>query len=171
MGGIGKTALAVKLAQQIQDKFEFIIWRSLRNAPTIEEILAELIQVLSGQQETNLPKQLDGRISCLLKYLRTSRCLLILDNAESILQASDSLQDNYTSRMGCYRKGYEGYGQLLRCIAETWHQSCLLVTSREKPQGLSAFEGESLPVRFLQKCDRSLTSKGHILVQKPNGKF
>ena len=143
MGGIGKTALAVKLAQQIQDNFEFIIWRSLRNAPTIEEILAELLQFLSGQQETNLPMHLDGRISHILKYLRASRCLLILDNAESILQASDS-------RMGRYRAGYEGYGQLLRCVAETFHQSCLLVTSREKPQGLSAFEGESLPVRFLQ---------------------
>lgn len=150
MGGIGKTALSVKVAQQIQDKFDFIIWRSLRNAPQIEDILAEIIQFLSGQQETNLPTHLDGRISHLLKYLRRSRCLLILDNVESILQSSDSLKDSYASRMGCYRPGYEGYGQLLRCIAETSHQSCLLVTSREKPQGLSAFEGESLPVRFLQ---------------------
>jgi transcriptional regulator with XRE-family HTH domain len=38
MGGIGKTALAAKLAQQLQSGFEFVIWRSLRNAPPVEEI-------------------------------------------------------------------------------------------------------------------------------------
>ncbi|MFB2768068.1 NB-ARC domain-containing protein [Pelatocladus sp. BLCC-F211] len=145
MGGIGKTSLAVKLAQQIfveTQNVASVIWRSLRNAPPIEDILAELIQFLSRQQETNLPANLEGRISLLLKYLRSSRCLLILDNAESILRSGDR-----TSR---YRSGYEGYGELLRCVAETSHQSCLILTSREKPQGLARFEGESLPVRSLQ---------------------
>jgi WD40 repeat protein len=89
-----------------------------------------------------LPTNLEGRIARLLHYLRTSRCLLILDNVESILQAGD--------RSGRYRTGYEGYGQLLRSVAETFHQSCVILTSREKPQGLAKFEGESLPVRSLQ---------------------
>lgn len=35
MGGIGKTALYVKLTEQIQDEFEYFIWRLLRNAPTV----------------------------------------------------------------------------------------------------------------------------------------
>ncbi|MDV2992565.1 MAG: Tol-Pal system protein TolB [Chroococcidiopsis sp. SAG 2025] len=104
--------------------------------------MAELIQFLSRQQETSLPTHLEGRISLLLKYLRSTRCLLLLDNVESILQAGD--------RMGRYRIGYEGYRQLLQCIADTPHQSCLILTSREKPQGLTQFEGESLPVRSLQ---------------------
>ncbi len=34
MGGIGKSALVAKLAQRVQDQFEFVIWRSLRNAPS-----------------------------------------------------------------------------------------------------------------------------------------
>jgi WD40 repeat protein/transcriptional regulator with XRE-family HTH domain len=142
MGGIGKTTLAMKLAQEIIPSFEYVIWRSLRNPPPIEDILAELIQFLSGQQETNLPTHLDGRISRLLKCLRASRCLLILDNVESILQAGD--------RTGRYRTGYEGYGQLFQCIADTSHQSSLILTSREKPQGIAKFEGELLPVRYLQ---------------------
>jgi WD40 repeat protein len=142
MGGIGKTSLSVKLAHQIQDRFECIIWRSLRNSPPIDEVLVELIQFLSDQSETNLPTQLDGKISRLLKYLRSSRCLLILDNLESILQAGD--------RTGSYRHGYEGYGQLLQIIGDTAHQSCLILTSREKPKGLATWEGQSLPVRSLQ---------------------
>lgn len=147
MGGIGKTSLSVKLAQQIVETVNVwspvsVIWRSLRNAPPVEDILAELIQFLSEQHETNLPNSTNGKILLILKYLRSARCLLILDNAESILKAGD--------RTGRYRDGYEGYGELLRCVAETSHQSCLILTSREKPQGLAKFEGESLPVRSLQ---------------------
>jgi WD40 repeat protein len=157
MGGIGKTALAVKVARQIVDRvhkkpLQYIIWRSLRHAPAIADILAELIQFLSGQQETNLPERLDARILLLLKYLRSSPCLIILDNAESILQAGESPAEKLRPRQrtGRYRVGFEGYGELFRCVAETSHQSCLILTSREKPQGLAKYEGDSLPVRSLQ---------------------
>ena len=154
MGGIGKTALAVKVARTITGDgeliekelsplpFEFVIWRSLRNAPPPEDILAEVTQFLSNQQEIDLPTDLDGRLLRLLHYLCRHRCLVILDNAESILRSGDR-----TSR---YRVGYDGYGALLRCVAETAHQSCLIVTSREKPKGLAAFEGKTLLVRSLQ---------------------
>jgi hypothetical protein len=142
MGGIGKTALSVKLGQKIQHQFEYLIWRSLRNAPPVQDLLAELIQFLSWQQQIVLPESVDGRVSQLIKYLRSSRCLLILDNAESILREGD--------RTGRYREGYEGYGQLLRCVGETPHQSCLVLTSQEKPRGLATKEGETLSVRALQ---------------------
>src|SRR4028118_1722067 len=158
MGGIGKTALAAKLAQQLQSEFEFVIWRSLRNAPPVEEILAELIKFLSNQHPPLvregeggvLPTNLDGRILRLIDYLRSSRCLLVLDNAESVLQAGDEVRHSFASRTGHYREGYEGYGELLKCVGETNHHSSLLLTSREKPQGLAALEGETLPVRCLQ---------------------
>lgn len=78
----------------------------------------------------------------LIEYLRSSRCLLVLDNAETILTPRD--------RTGRYREGYSGYGQLLRCVAEIPHNSCLVLTSREKPIGLAAKEGETLAVRSLQ---------------------
>lgn len=165
MGGIGKTTLSVKLTKEILgtyefsglssefgsstqssnfkfQNFEFVIWISLRNAPSVEEILAKTIQFFSQQQETTLPTNLEDRIALLFRYLRNSRCLIILDNVESILQAGD--------RTGRYRTGYEGYGQLLRCVTEIAHQSCVILTSREKPQGLTKFEGENLPVRSLQ---------------------
>ncbi|MEG4454069.1 WD40 domain-containing protein [Microcoleus sp. N9_A1] len=142
MGGIGKTSLSIKVAERIQEQFDYIIWHSLRNAPLILDLLVELIQFLSNQQETNLPETVDAGISRLMHYLRQHRCLLILDNVESILQEEECT--------GCYRQGYEGYGQLLRCVAEINHKSTLLLTSREKPIGVAAKEGETLPVRSLQ---------------------
>lgn len=141
MGGIGKSTLAIKLAERIKDNFEYIIWRSLREAPPVKAILGNLIQFLSDEQETeaSLPESVGERVSRLIDYLRASRCLLILDNMESILRGG--------TRAGLYREGYEGYGDLLKRLGESVHQSCLLLTSREKPKDVASLEGNRLCVR------------------------
>ncbi len=136
MGGIGKTALAVKIAQQLQEQFEYVIWRSLRNAPPLETLLGELVFFLSAGQETKT------EIKLLLQCLRSSRSLVILDNVETILLPGDCA--------GQYRVGYEHYGQLFRLVGETAHSSCLMLTSREKPGEVAALEGIELSVRSLQ---------------------
>src|SRR5690606_30298015 len=51
---------------------------------------------------------------------------------------------------GTYRPEYEEYAQLLSALAERDHQSCLLLTSREKPSELGPLEGRAAPVRTLQ---------------------
>ena len=135
MGGIGKTALATKIAQQLQEQFEYIIWRSLRNAPPLDSLLGELIPFLSAGKETQT------EIRLLLQYLRSSRSLIVLDNVETILRSGD--------RAGQYRTGYENYGQLFKLIGETAHSSCLILTSREKPAEVAATEGIELLVRSL----------------------
>ena len=61
------------------------------------------------------------------QYLRSHRCLLILD-----------------------KPGYQGYGKLLRQIAEVPHQSCLLLTSRETPQEIAIRQGKNQPIRCLE---------------------
>lgn len=142
MGGIGKTALAVHSAEQMQDKFDYVIWRSLRNAPHINDLLAHLIQFLSSQSNTYLPEDTDDRISILIEHLRSSRCLLILDNVEAILSSGNLA--------GHYRDEYEGYGELLRRLGEERHQSCLMLLSREKPKEIAWLEGKTSPVRALQ---------------------
>ncbi|AFZ28390.1 WD40 repeat-containing protein (plasmid) [Cylindrospermum stagnale PCC 7417] len=142
MGGIGKTALSVKLAELLQDEFEYIIWRSLRNAPPIHELLSDLINFFSHQREIDLPETLDGKISRLMEFLRSCRSLLILDNIESILSSEE--------RAGGYQPGYSGYGQLIRCVGEINHQSCLVLTSREKPREISIKESINSPIRSLR---------------------
>ncbi|MGF1524181.1 MAG: NB-ARC domain-containing protein [Leptolyngbyaceae cyanobacterium] len=166
IGGIGKTTLAVKLAQQVTivsslsepDSFQYLIWRSLRNAPPLLDLLADLINILSNQQAQDLSETVNGRMLQLLEYLRNSRCLLILDNAEAILAS--------TGKAGSYREDYEGYGQLLDCIGETSHQSCLILTSREKPQGLSRREGQYLPVRSFRLAGLQQDEGRNILETK-----
>ncbi|MEH2051416.1 NB-ARC domain-containing protein [Nostoc sp.] len=144
MGGIGKTSLAAKLAQKVQGWFEYVIWRSLYNAPPLFDLLANLIQFFSNEQvlEIDLPKSVDGRISQLIEYLQQQRCLIVLDNVETILQTG--------AYAGCYREGYEDYGLLIKRLGQVMHQSTLLLTSREKPKDVASLGGETLAVRSLQ---------------------
>jgi WD40 repeat protein len=155
MGGMGKTSLSIKLAEEIQSEFECLIWRSLRDAPTIDELLTTLIQFLSQQQDTLIPESVGGKLSRLIELLRRSRCLVILDNFEAVLQGG--------KQSGTYRDGYEMYGELLKRVGEIAHQSCVLLTSREKPQEVSIQASDRLPVRILPLAGLDVATGQHIL--------
>lgn len=152
LGGIGKTALSVKLAQHVQSHFECIIWRSLRQAPPLNALLNEVLPILTSSEAT------EGSIAILMEQLRQKRCLLVLDNVESILQGEN--------RSGQYQPGYEAYRQLLERICDQPHQSCLILTGREKPGGLAVREGKELPVRSLQLQGLSVAEAQQILIAK-----
>ena len=139
MGGVGKTTFATKLARHVKEDFICIFWRSLQHAPSPQHIVQQCIHFLARQHETTFPKELDEQITLLIGYLREQRCLLILDNVESILQSGQ--------RAGQFEKGYEGYGRLIQRIGDAEHQSCLLLTSREKPEYIAHVEGKASPVR------------------------
>lgn len=151
IGGIGKTALAVKLAQQLQREFEMVIWRSLRNAPPLDVLLAQLVLVLSDQQDPR------SELKTLLHHLRDRRCLIILDNLETIFQPGS---------LGRYQPGYEDYEHLFQRVGDIAHQSCFVITSREKPAVIATREGAGLPVRSLAlsglqaEADGILSTKG-----------
>ena len=142
MGGIGKSALVVHAMQRLAGHFEVVIFRSLRDAPSCEALLESCLQVLSPGALPLLAQGLEPRMKILLQELRRRRVLLVFDNLEDLLQAGD-----LTGRL---REGFEAYGRLLRQVAESGHQSCLLLTSREKPTVLRGLMGNKLPVRTLR---------------------
>ncbi|MEM8828807.1 MAG: NB-ARC domain-containing protein [Cyanobacteria bacterium P01_G01_bin.19] len=144
MGGIGKTTLSIQFAQQLKSKFDCVVWKSLRDAPSAADIIGELIEFLSKKQETEetLPKRISSRITKLIGYMRSQRCLVIIDNAESLLDTSN--------RAGKYRQGYEEYSELFARIGATSHSSCLMITTREKTREIAALEGKKTPVRSLR---------------------
>lgn len=135
MGGIGKTMMAAKVAQEVSGQYDYLIWRSVREAPPLKTIIEEFVRFLSQQAVESLSNDLDAQIASLLGYLRKGRCLLILDNLESVMQSG--------SHAGSYREGYEGYGRFIRAISESEHMGCLLLTSREKPKELNLLNGNT----------------------------
>src|SRR5438128_1505378 len=103
MGGIGKTMLAGRLAQDVARHFERLYWRSVRNAPPVEELLAGAIGFLSDQQVVP-PREEAAQINALLQLLRDRRCLLVLDNTETLLEPGRS--------DGGFKESAAGYGRL-----------------------------------------------------------
>jgi hypothetical protein len=141
IGGIGKTALAVRLAEEIQDEFEFLIWRSLRYAPTLDRLLSSLLPFLSDISLTDLPADINDRISLFIDRLRDRRCLVILDNIEAILSSGELA--------GRYGEGYKNYGELVKRLGEERHQSCLMLIGRDLPKEIAWLESNSALVRAL----------------------
>ncbi|GCE31400.1 hypothetical protein KDA_68840 [Dictyobacter alpinus] len=141
-GGVGKTSLATILAHQISAQFEVVFWRSLQNPPHFRDVLTQFMQLLPQLAYKPLPPQLDAQILMFLAYLRQYRCLVVFDNFESIIQSGDS--------SGAYKEGYQEFGRLLEVVGTAQHQSCLLLTSREKPRETVRLEGRSSPVRALE---------------------
>src|SRR5437660_6204137 len=88
MGGIGKTTLAVKLVQQVAPRFDCVLWRSLHNAPSLEDILLDWLSVLAQQAATQLSQGIDHRLALSIECLQARRCLLVLDNPETPRQCA-----------------------------------------------------------------------------------
>ena len=141
MGGIGKTTLAKKLAEEVRSDFDYLFWKSLRNAPPVDEVVDESLRFLFGDQDVDPLFDVNQRISLLVRCLRKRRCLLIIDGAEAILEEGIA---------GDYIFGYEGYEEFFQQISEVSHISCLLLTSREKPDGMALFENPASAVRTVR---------------------
>jgi hypothetical protein len=142
ISGIGKTALAVQLVDQIKDEFEFVLWKSLRFSPPLETIQTHLIQFLSNRQEIALPALPDARLSRLMEYLRKYSCLVIFDDAHAVFRSGELA--------GHYQTGCEDYSTLFRIAGELSHKSCLLLLSWEPPREIVAQQSENGPVRSFQ---------------------
>jgi len=140
MGGIGKTTLAIKLAKQIQDQFDGVIWRSLRDAPPARELLADLIKFFAPG--VSPPYETDDRISRLMDALKAKRCLIVLDSAQAILKSGDLA--------GHYSDSYQDYGNFIKRVATESHQSCLVITSLEQIDDIALLQGETMPVRVME---------------------
>jgi WD40 repeat protein len=175
MGGIGKSTLAVSLMHQLTEHFEVIIFRSLRDAPPCEVLLDECLQVFSPQEIRAVPARLaqgkgaskgasplptptEQRISLLLSHLHKKRALVVLDNMESLLEVGDV--------KGHLRPGFEEYELLLHRVAETGHQSCLLLTSRERSAELRLLEGRYSRMRSLRLAGLDSVACQQLFVEK-----
>jgi hypothetical protein len=177
--GMGKTFLAAKLADHLKNEFEAVIWRSLDHPLPLSNLLIDLLEVLSKKHSFSFdqfclrqfshsfihasqPHQLMphfltesevilshfwkdaiiGLISEFIKLLKTHRCLIIFDRWEAIFSPN--------TVTGTYLAGYEVYGEFLKKVSTLPHQSCVLLTSSEKPKEVAELEGEILPIRSLK---------------------
>lgn len=159
IGGIGKSSLTTRVMHQVAEHFEAVIWRSLRNSPTCEMLLDSCLQVLASHTLSTVPNaSFQERFRLFIEQLRTQRVLLVLDNLETLLEEG--------SQAGQMRAGFDDYTFLLRQIGQSAHQSCLLLTSREKLADLVPLEGRRSPVRSMGLSGLDAQAGAQLLAEK-----
>ncbi|MFE4105058.1 WD40 domain-containing protein [Almyronema epifaneia] len=127
--GIGKTFLAVKLAQQLQAQFDVVFCCWLSPELTTADLLTQLVNFLANGSSAPLPQTPAEQIDWLLRQFDQQRCLIVLDGVESAFAARQLL--------GTYRSGCEVYRDFLEAIAVRQHKSCLLWVGREQARLLN----------------------------------
>jgi DNA-binding MarR family transcriptional regulator len=137
--GTGKSVLAAKLLTEFsvesQPQFHCLIWKSITYAPLVEDLVADLIELIHPLEPGYyLPESTQAKITVLIKQLQSRRCLLVLDEFDALFQSSDLEQ-----RLE--------YKILFRRLVEEQHQSCLLLTSRFLPD---EFHSLITPKRTIQ---------------------
>ena len=156
-GGMGKSLLLSKAAVDLQDRFDRVIWRTLKDAKTLQELLASCLRVLTSDKPGVMPVDFRARVRALLEELKQNRCLLMLDNVESILDAG--------GEAGTYRRGYADYEEFFTEISETPHRSCIVITTRELPEQFRAMAGDG-PVRVYTLGGLDAAAARQLLSQK-----
>lgn len=133
ISGIGKTALSLRLIDQIKSNFDYIIYQTLCFSPTLETTLTNLLENFG--KPTEIPQQLEGKISQILKYLS-----IILDDVQMLFSPG--------KLAGEYQPSLENYPLFFKRIAEIEHSSCFLLISAKQLQEFTQ----------LKKGDRSVRS-------------
>ncbi|MEG4988704.1 ATP-binding protein [Microcoleus sp. BR0-C5] len=156
ISGIGKTTLSLSLIDRIKTQFDYVIYRSLRFSPTLDATLTNLLQIFSQQSE--IPQNIETKISQILDYLRKNRCLIVLDDVQMLLGSGQLA--------GQYKTGYEDYQLFFKLIAEVCHQSCLILNSWEKPREIARLSKEYHPVRCFVLGSLGVAAKEILNSQK-----
>jgi hypothetical protein len=157
ISGIGKTSLAVQLVQQIKHEFEYAVWFTLDEFPTIDKFQSNLIQLFSNSENPDSSPTNQKRLP-LIKYLQNHRCLVVLDDVHNLFCSGELA--------GKYKPDYEEYRSLFKQIEKLPHQSCFLLVGWEPPKEVPQLTSENTPIRTLQLTGLDIAAAGEILRDK-----
>lgn len=129
MGGIGKTALACKVMQDLEEAQEMmhgLLYLSTRSVGiSLERIFLDSARMLGGEAEQKLTEvwadqqmESDAKIQVLLDHYAGLRCVILLDNLEDLLDAQGKVID-HDLRL------------FIDAFLRQRHMARLLITSRE----------------------------------------
>jgi WD40 repeat protein len=131
--GVGKSWLAVKLAERVRGQFHRFIYEDLRDRPLPAILVHRLLSRLAVQSEASAP--LADQVDRLVQTLAVRPSLIVLDRTET-LHCPQNLA-------GMYEPEFNDYQEVLGALASREHQSCLLWVGREVSRVMSAIAGSS----------------------------
>jgi AAA+ ATPase superfamily predicted ATPase len=157
ISGIGKTSLAVQLVKQIKHEFEYAVWYTLDEFPTIDKFTSNLIQLFSQSEKQDSSPTNQKRLP-LIKYLQKHRCLIVLDDVHNLFCSGELA--------GKYKPDCEEYRSLFKQIEKLSHPCCFLLIGWEPPKEVPQLTSENTPIRTLQLTGLDTAAAGEILRDK-----
>ncbi|MEG4497504.1 NB-ARC domain-containing protein [Microcoleus sp. F10-C6] len=154
ISGIGKTTVAVQLVQKIKNEFEYAVWYTLDEFPTLEKFQSNLIQFFS-QSEKQDSSPTNQKPLPLIKYLQNHRCLIVLDDVHNLLCSGELA--------GKYKPESEEYRTLFKQIEKLSHQSCLMLIGWEQPREVTQAKSQNTSIRTLQLKGLDIAAGREIL--------
>jgi NB-ARC domain len=154
ISGIGKTTLAVQLVQQIKDEFDYAVWYTLDEFPTIDKFQSNLIQLFSNSEKQDISATNQKRLP-LIKYLQSHRCLIVLDDVHNLFCSGELA--------GKYKPESEEYRSLFKQIEKLSHQSCLLLIGWEQPREVTQVKNQNTSIRTLHLKGLDIAAGREIL--------
>ncbi|TAF04386.1 MAG: NACHT domain-containing protein [Oscillatoriales cyanobacterium] len=154
ISGIGKTTLAVQLVQQIKDEFEYAVWYTLDEFPSIDNFQSNLIQLFSNSEKPDSSPTNPKRLP-LIKYLQKHRCLIVLDDVHNLFCSGELA--------GKYKPESEEYRSLFKQIEKLSHQSCLMLIGWEQPREVTQVKNQNTSIRTLQLKGLDIAAGREIL--------
>jgi hypothetical protein len=157
ISGIGKTSLAVQLVKQIKHEFDYAVWYTLDEFPTIDKFQSNLTQLFSSSEKPDLSPTNQKRLP-LIKYLQKHRCLVVLDDVHNLFSSGELA--------GKYKPEYEEYRSLFKQIEKLSHPCCFLLIGWEPPKEVPQLTSENTPIRTLQLTGLDTAAARQILRDK-----
>ncbi len=138
ISGIGKTTLVKKFVDSHLQKFELIIWKSLKYPKYLPLLLNDFLQVC--QQEAK--EKIDEKLKQLFALLTEKKCLIILDDVQNIFISGEFA--------GQYQTEYQDYQNFLHMMTEIEHQSSLILISQEQCAEMECLDQDLYPIKCLE---------------------
>ncbi len=138
LSGIGKTTLVKRFIDLHQQKFDAIVWRSLKFPQSLNLLLDDF---LKHHKLDSLPT-INDKLKQLFDILTNKKCLIILDDLQNIFIPGQFA--------GKYQPEYQDYQTLFKMIIETQHQSNVILISQEQCPEMECLDEELYPIKSLE---------------------
>jgi NB-ARC domain len=138
LSGIGKTTLVRRWVDLNLDKFNIIVWKSVKIEPSLNNIITEILTNIN----TDVQLSEKSQISQFFQLLNQQKCLIILDDVQELF-----MMQQFT---GQYQTKSKNYQNLFTKIQEIETKSRLILISQEPCQEMLSFDEELSPVKCLE---------------------
>jgi hypothetical protein len=138
LSGIGKTTLVKRWVDLNLDKFEVIIWKSLKYPKPLELLMNDLLNACKQE----LKATIDDNLKQLFDVFTDKKCLIILDDVHNIFTQGEF--------SGQYQSVYQDYQNFFKMVTEVEHQSHLILISQEQCAEMECLDEELYPIKSLK---------------------